>query len=88
MDIVLKRGELLSVAAGQALRLSCTSGLLWVTRAADPRDYFLKDGQGRPFTAGEPLTVEAWTDSTITIRELEAGPRYQPALRVVACGAR
>ena len=88
MDIVLKKGELLSVAAGQALRLSCTSGLLWVTRAGDSRDFILKDGQVRPFAAGGPLTVEAWADSTITIRDLAVGRGCQPILRVATCGVR
>jgi hypothetical protein len=87
MEIVLKKGELLSVAGGLALRLNCLSGLLWVTMATDSRDYFLATGQGRPF-AGGPLTLEAWADSTITIRELAAGSGFQPALRVIASGAR
>ena len=69
MDIQLRRGEVLCVSGtARECRITCGNGVLWVTQDGDPRDYFIKGGEGRSFTTLGQLVIEAWAEATLTLR--------------------
>lgn len=89
MDIQLQQGEVLCVSSvAKECRVVCGSGILWVTQEGNPRDYFIRCGEGRAFTPGGRLIIEARQQATLTVRENDVPARSQAPLRMSFCTAK
>jgi hypothetical protein len=69
MEIVLENGAVLGIdGREQSFALSCLTGCLWVTRAGDGRDYFLKEGKTMELDRDDAVVVEAWGEARVLFR--------------------
>lgn len=68
MDYMLKKGEVVSMAAaGAASAFSVREGRIWLTRPVDPRDYLLARGDRFPLGGDGTYVLEALADATIAL---------------------
>jgi hypothetical protein len=68
MDYTLRKGEVISMtAAGAAEALSVCAGRVWLTRAGDPRDHLLTEGDRFPLGGAGSFVLEALADATIAL---------------------
>jgi hypothetical protein len=88
MEIVLENGAVLGIdGREQAFALSCLAGCLWVTRAGDGRDYFLKEGKTMEFGRDDAVVVEAWGEARVLFLTLAGKERegvVSPAWHLVS----
>ncbi|NJD91638.1 MAG: DUF2917 domain-containing protein [Geobacter sp.] len=71
MELFLRKGEVRTIPCRVESFIDVSSGVVWITRYMDSRDYLLKDIQGFKLESGEPLVVEALTDSYMTVKTLQ-----------------
>ncbi|MDD2310722.1 MAG: DUF2917 domain-containing protein [Desulfuromonadaceae bacterium] len=74
MEYILKKGEVMSLAAAAFPVIRVKKGVVWLTRADDPRDYFLQRGDSFD-KSGEGLVVlESLSDCAFDIQCPETAP--------------
>jgi hypothetical protein len=62
-DLLLEKGQILRLRGGQAVRIACVSGLLWVTQEGDLDDRFIAAGQAVTVSAPGLTLIEAMEPS-------------------------
>lgn len=68
MAILLKKHEVISIAAAQRNDMCVHSGCIWMTRSKDRQDYILQRTEKIILDNGESAVIEALKDSCITIK--------------------
>jgi hypothetical protein len=70
----MKQGQILSLAGDpRGCRISCFSGVLWLTQENDPDDHILNHDTEFKVTLPGLIVIEAITDSTIHILPEQRG---------------
>jgi hypothetical protein len=64
--VELQSGEVFRIERGTATTVTAHSGAVWVTEAANPRDYLLQAGESVRLCARGLVVVEALTEAAIT----------------------
>lgn len=68
MDYMLKKGEVVSIAAAGAVSaFSVREGRIWLTLLGDSRDYLLAQGERFPLGGDGTYVLEALADTTIAL---------------------
>lgn len=68
MDYMLRKGEVVSMAAARAASVfSVREGRIWLTRPDDSRDYLLSRGDRFPLGGDGTFVLEALADTTIAL---------------------
>ncbi len=85
--LVLARGEVMAVRVrGEACRVRCVTGRLWVTAEGGGTDHVLLPGDERTFPGSGKLVIQAMRTATVRVdRRAVAGPAdaaLLPAARV------
>ena len=81
-EIVLDGLQLLKLEINRpGVRVTCTTGALWLTQPNDPRDHFLKAGQSLTLSAPGIILVQGLPYGKARLLESGDGPLY----RAVEC---
>lgn len=74
-DIVLARGEILSLDGAEGARITSLGGTVWITQDGDLRDIVLSDGEAFELDRPTPAIVQAFELAKVSISE----PATRPA---------
>ena len=85
MEYILKKGEVMALAAAASPVIRVRGGVVWLTRADDPRDYFLKRGDSFTGDGRGLVVLESLSDCAFDIRCSDAALQ-QLTIRLTLAG--
>ena len=85
MEYILKKGEIMSLAAAARPVIRVKEGVIWMTRAEDSRDYFLQRGNSFAMNGEGSVVLEALADCAFDIQCPDAAP-WQVTIRLTLTG--
>ena len=86
MEYILKKGEVMSLEAASSPVIRVKEGEVWLTRADDSRDFFLKRGDSFARDGEGLVVLESLSDCVFDIQCPDAVPR-QMTIRLTLAGA-
>ena len=78
MNYLINRGEVLTFFDTDAMdAVTVTTGRIWLTKYADPRDYCLEAGARLPVGNAERVVIEALDNASVSViwRDVPAAQR-------------
>lgn len=86
MEYILKKGEVMSLAATVFPVIRVKVGTLWLTRTDDPRDYVLQRGDSFTNSGAGLVALESLSDCVFNIQCRETAPS-QLTIRLTLAGS-
>ena len=75
-DIVLARGEILTLDGAEGARITSLGGIVWITQDGDLRDIVLSDGEAFELDRPTPAIVQAFELARVSITEPATRPLH------------
>lgn len=75
MEYILKKGEVMSLAAAVSPVIRVKEGVVWLTLADDSRDYFLQRGDSFVRNGEGLVVLESLSDCAFDIQCPDTAPR-------------
>jgi hypothetical protein len=70
----IKKGNVMGIPQGtKGCRVSCLSGILWLTQENDPEDYIITPDSAHVIVRQGRSVIEAITDCTVCIMTIKQG---------------
>lgn len=85
MEYILKKGEVMSLAAAVFPVIRVKEGVVWLTRSDDSRDYFLQRGDSFAKNGEGLVVLESLSDCAFYIQCPDAAPS-QLTIRLTLAG--
>jgi hypothetical protein len=82
VKLTLERRQTMNVASAAGTRITCASGILWVTQHRDARDVLLDAGDSFVLDRPGAAVIQALRPSTLFIREAISGSTIPQAFAV------